>query len=301
MTDKPRACSFFKGHYHVAWGILEIAQAQYSPPDQEKKLYQLRMDDGDDDPDFDSGPFGDSNGNHQPRVVSKTVDEKFTIDNVGEVSMQVQSRVTAIDYMLWPCNTFEVKDGVPDIETCTSTLWEFFTQGVDKDMRMFEHFLDMCVHFGAIKDAASGIDQNSSGPGKIEFQEIIEWGKVKILKEAIRRTGAGIPLDALVKESGVEVTTKPKYYQGLSVYGKKRYVPVLSRPSTPYQVYSVDRNTPSRCIAACQHTSNPCLFVSIGKIGPLLGVTCLSSSPDSGPRRSCMLPPKAGVSWWSGS
>jgi hypothetical protein len=38
----------------------------------------------------------------------------------------------------------------------------------------------------------------------------------------IKRTGAGIPLDHLVKKSGVEIKKKPRYYQGLTVYGKKR-------------------------------------------------------------------------------
>jgi hypothetical protein len=32
----------------------------------------------------------------------------------------------------------------------------------------------------------------------------------------------GIPLNKLIEKSGVEVKTKPRYYQGLSVGGKKR-------------------------------------------------------------------------------
>jgi len=43
-----------------------------------------------------------------------------------------------------------------------------------------------------------------------------------LLAELIKRTGAGIPLNKFAKASGVEATEKPKYYQGLSVYGKKR-------------------------------------------------------------------------------
>jgi hypothetical protein len=62
-----------------------------------------------------------------------------------------------------------------------------------------------------------------------QFQEpdllfAIRLGRTRLLELIIKRTGAGIPLDALVKKSGVEVevTEKPKYYQGLSVHGKKR-------------------------------------------------------------------------------
>lgn len=49
-------------------------------------------------------------------------------------------------------------------------------------------------------------------------------GKTQMLALIIKRTGAGIPLDHLVKKSGVELKQKPRYYQGLTVYGKKRYV-----------------------------------------------------------------------------
>lgn len=38
----------------------------------------------------------------------------------------------------------------------------------------------------------------------------------------MKATGVGIPLNALVQKSGVEIKTKPGYYQGLSVGGKKR-------------------------------------------------------------------------------
>jgi hypothetical protein len=43
-----------------------------------------------------------------------------------------------------------------------------------------------------------------------------------MLSIMVKSTGVGIPLNALVKKSGVELETKPKYYQGLSVGGKKR-------------------------------------------------------------------------------
>jgi hypothetical protein len=37
-----------------------------------------------------------------------------------------------------------------------------------------------------------------------------------------KATGVGIPLNELIATSGVEIKTKPRYYQGLSVGGKKR-------------------------------------------------------------------------------
>lgn len=55
-----------------------------------------------------------------------------------------------------------------------------------------------------------------------DFLYAIRLGRVQLLQDIIIRTGSGIPLDDLVKKSGIEVPKKPKYYQGLSVHGKKR-------------------------------------------------------------------------------
>jgi len=54
------------------------------------------------------------------------------------------------------------------------------------------------------------------------FLYAIKANRPHLLAELIKRTGAGIPLNKFAKASGVEVTQKPKYYQGLSVHGRKR-------------------------------------------------------------------------------
>jgi hypothetical protein len=43
-----------------------------------------------------------------------------------------------------------------------------------------------------------------------------------MIAELLKQTGNGIPFEDLVKKSGVKDTELPRYYQGLSVYGKKR-------------------------------------------------------------------------------
>ncbi len=55
-----------------------------------------------------------------------------------------------------------------------------------------------------------------------DFRRAIELGRTELLAEIIRRTGAGLPLEELVKGTGVEIKEKPRFYQGLTVYGKKR-------------------------------------------------------------------------------
>lgn len=59
---------------------------------------------------------------------------------------------------------------------------------------------------------------------------------IELLRDMIKWTGAGLPLEHLVKETGIELQEKPRYYQGLTVYGKKRCVDTgdskRSRPLT---------------------------------------------------------------------
>lgn len=292
--------AFYRGWYEVAWGILEIAQAQYSPPTKKNKLYQLGMG-GDPDSDSDSdSEDSESDGNHEPRVVSKTLDDNFTVDNVGEVSMLVKSKVTAFDFLNWNTRTFELKNGVPDFGYCfTRRPWEFLSRIDDKEMTAFGRFLDMSTHFAWEKsEAVPGLDHVSSAPGESDFREIVERGNVKMLKEVIRRTGAGIPLDHLVKGL-VEVKTRPRQYEGLSVRGRKMYVIIslLILDSAPYvQIQPVYAFTFHHNVLLTF-----VFFVSTGRLGLPLDETCTSSPWDSRRPRFCTLPPTASVRWWSGS
>ncbi len=47
-------------------------------------------------------------------------------------------------------------------------------------------------------------------------------GHIDVLAVLIKRTGLGIPLERMVQDSGVDLQQRPRYYQGLTVYGKKR-------------------------------------------------------------------------------
>lgn len=225
-SNTPFSLAFFRGYYDVAWRIAEIAHAQYSPPDEEKKLYRLDMRSAIDDEASCLGSDDESySDSEEPRIVSRTVDDKFTIDNIGEISMQVKSQTKAIDFIQFTCNAFAVKDGVPDPKTYHLTnVFTFFIQNKGQ-MAAFKKFLNMCIHFGGKTYAAvPGADASSFTLEEGTFRYMVESGRVDILKEVIRRTGAGIPLDHLVKRTGVEMKEKPRSYPGLSVYGKKRYV-----------------------------------------------------------------------------
>jgi len=54
-----------------------------------------------------------------------------------------------------------------------------------------------------------------------DFQFALEHGFIEELSEMIKITGAQLPLDALIEQSGIQDEKKPNYYQGLSIGGKK--------------------------------------------------------------------------------
>lgn len=96
---------------------------------------------------------------------------------------------------------------------------------VDNDMAKLKYLLDLYEYWTTRK---SGENHRAAGYYSVSehnFRVAVELGRVELLGEMIKRTGAGLPLEHLVKDTGVELQVKPEYYQGLTVYGKKRYVP----------------------------------------------------------------------------
>lgn len=88
------------------------------------------------------------------------------------------------------------------------------------DPRGLKFLLDTTVHFANKKS-------DDKGPGFYtfntdDFKRAVASGRVEMLAEVIKRTGAGLPLEEMVKDSGIEMQEEPEYYQGLTVYGKKR-------------------------------------------------------------------------------
>ncbi|GKT40101.1 uncharacterized protein ColSpa_00282 [Colletotrichum spaethianum] len=222
--NTPFSLAYLRGHHDVASAILEIVMAQYSPEDQEATRYKLdngHSDDEEDDETYES----DADSIDDPKIISEIVDKKFTIENIGQVSMQVKSTVKPLEFLAWNVHTFKVEDGkARSCKESNQTLFKFVLQ--QDDHAGLKTLLDMASHFAGQKLVDGVPDEEETG-GRFSFPEsdfvwAVHNGKTAALAEIISRTGAGIPLDDLVKKSGVEMKRKPKYYQGLTVYGKKR-------------------------------------------------------------------------------
>lgn len=207
----PFHVAILRGHLPVAKAILEVAQAQYQPKKAQRMKYTMNEDD--EYSDEDSEADGDS-----IHVYSALVDEQFTIDNIGEVSTQVKSDVTPVAMLNRSCPVWSLV-GDKDSQNLPGSLLMYAIN--TDDANLAKYLLNLGVEFSTHpKD-----DNEFSSIYSVSYSDFtyaMELGRIQILAEIIKRTGAGIPLDDLVKKSGVEVAEKPKYYRGLSVHGKKR-------------------------------------------------------------------------------
>jgi hypothetical protein len=214
-NNSPFSLAFFRGHHAVAKAILDISQAQYAPEEKPKKRFSANDDDEDEYSDDES-----DSGDSQPQIFSQVVGGDFTIDNVGQVSMKVNSRTKPLQLLGWSCRSIN-KDG-----TMGNSGSPFTHVIKDNDLKGLKLLLGWAEHFGSQKLEADETAFTFLSFPDGDFNLAVELGRTELLSEVIKRTGAGLPLDLMVKQSGIELKEKPLYYQGLTVYGKKRYVRV---------------------------------------------------------------------------
>lgn len=217
--NSPFGLAVLRGHHDLARAIVEISFAQYQPAEEDQpKSYRIADEEDDDMCDVDD-----------VAVYSEIVDDKFTIENIGEVATQVKSKVSPIAYMSWapPIGKYaehflpekKFTCGVDDREINGGTgsislqSWAIIT----KDKTLFSFLLDLDVEW--TDRLAKKIDGSSGIPSfaEADFELAIEYGRTELLAEMIKHGGAGMQLSSLVKKSGVKYREKPKYYQGLSV------------------------------------------------------------------------------------
>ncbi|KAI1126228.1 ankyrin repeat protein [Nemania abortiva] len=217
--NNPFSLAFLRGHFGVAKAILEIVQAQWSPKEDEKVRFKItRPEDGEQS--YDESEAGDSVS--EPEIYKEIINDQYTIDNIGQVSTQVKSEILPSTVISWFAPTF-VLDGEEIKETRFGTQ-NLLTFAMSRnDSHRFTFLLDMHTRFASTKP--EGDEDEPIGfytfP-QVEFEHAIRMGRTTMLAEVIRRTGAGIPVEELVKKSGTEMKVKPRYYQGLTVYGRKR-------------------------------------------------------------------------------
>jgi hypothetical protein len=220
IGNNPFSIAFLRGHHDVAKAVLEVAQAQFEPKEQENARFVMDRPDGDSDG-YNSEDDGSVDSEDEPAVYRQIIGGQFTIENIGEVSMQVKSRVKPTELLRRTCQTFALEN-IEDVEVNNGqSVYGFVIE--HNDMKGLKLLLAMESHFQSTQKLDHDEDQsrNFSLPDDV-FQTAVAKGRTELLAEMIRQTGAGLPLAELVKRSGVELKEKPRYYQGLTVYGQKR-------------------------------------------------------------------------------
>ncbi|KAK1143690.1 hypothetical protein N8T08_006090 [Aspergillus melleus] len=207
----PFGIAVIRGHFEMAKLILEIAQAQYKVVETKKdKRYDM---DDDSEVDDDSDEI---------RITSEEIDDKFTVDDIGALDFDFGSTISpgslvVREYPMWMFMQDPPKIGLMGRESGSLDLFEYAIR--EDNVPVLAFLLEMGQKYQT-RDETTGSEIFSLYEPEIYLA--IELGRLRCLEEIISRTGADLPIDQLVKRSGVLVQEKPKYYQGLSIHGRKR-------------------------------------------------------------------------------
>lgn len=231
----PFQIAVLRGHLDCARGILEIAKAQYKP---REKSGQERYTMDEEDSDYESSQASEASEDEDDiKVFKEIIDDQFTIENIGEVATQVRSTVSPLAFLDWGCSIPRTEMDKPKSSVIglashpTAGEWQDARSGnlvqyaIERDdLDLLNTLLQWGAEYTAQYNKPDGEDSivpfYTRGVDDLTFA--MRLGRTRCLGELIKQTGVGLPLDKLIKRSGVEIVEKPKYYQGLSIHGKKR-------------------------------------------------------------------------------
>ncbi|KAK2836870.1 hypothetical protein FQN49_006637, partial [Arthroderma sp. PD_2] len=212
MNFSPFSLAVFRGHLDVAKGILQIVRAQYKPKDAAKRAFRLESDADSDNDDSETSLQKD-----EPRITGDVVRDEFTIDNIGEEVTRAESDVSPLYILRKDCMIKQFLGTSAYMSRWSGdNLFKFAIEHDNVDLLRFLIDLGQSEVVNGVEDDSYTLIHPD------ELGTAIHRGHINCLIEIIRRTGAGLPLNKLVEDSGIELKRKPKYYQGLSVHGKKR-------------------------------------------------------------------------------
>jgi hypothetical protein len=210
----PFSIAVLKGHRDLARRMIDICLAQYHKDDIKGQRQRWQMvTDNDNDSEISGG-----DDEHVLPIFAELVNDKFTVDNLGEVSDIVKSNVMPLAMINWNCDVGRIDEPVVNNGRYDTLI----QHAVNTDNMGLLKFV---IEIGAEQQtllAEEDDDQRCFNIDSSVFISAIRLGRTAMLGEMIEASGVGIPLNDLVQKSGVELKKKPRYYQGLSVGGKKR-------------------------------------------------------------------------------
>jgi len=216
QQNSPLSIVVLSGRLDLAKMVLSIAAAQYTPPDPPKAQRYHVATNSDSDEDSDDGEESGEESTDLP-ISSEVIDDNLTIETIGEVSLSVKSNIKPEQMLYWR---------IPETDDVFTkhkpvTLIEYaLARG---DMHLLSFLLDLAQEYAGKDEIIDKSDDYDRLCQHFNFSRAVLFGQPHMLAELIKRTAIGLSIDELALEHGAhDSTAAPKYYQGLSVHGKKR-------------------------------------------------------------------------------
>jgi hypothetical protein len=212
---QPFSIAIIRGHYDLARKIVDIGVAQYSNSGDDtfrktRRRWAIDVDEDSDEEDSNNLP-----------IYSELVSDKFTIDALEEIANTVKSDVTPLQMMDFTSIQGRfIDEEKPDNER-TDTVTPFMYAVEKDDLKLLKFLLELATEQSALL-AKHEEDQRCYNVAPHIFYKAMVLGRTQMLAEMIKCSGFGIPWTELTAASGVEIKTKPRYYEGLTIGGKKR-------------------------------------------------------------------------------
>ncbi|KAF3900224.1 Ankyrin repeat-containing domain [Trichophyton interdigitale] len=211
MGASPFSIAVLRGHFDAAKAILQIVRAQYKPKTVTRQTYHMQSDDEDES---DAGESQEEDG---LQITGEGVCDELTIDNIGEVTTQAESDVSPLNVLRRSCRASLIAD--PTASEPPLNHINLFNFAVEQDnIELLRFLLDL----GQSEIVSGACDGPYELLSSTNFNDALRDGQPRCIAMIISRTGAHLPLDKFVEEGGITIKQKPKYYQGLSIHGKKR-------------------------------------------------------------------------------
>jgi ankyrin repeat protein len=228
----PFTIALFRGHVDLAMEILTIAQAQYTPKDV-KLSYTMENEEGSYDSHDSDDDIADSTSEiDNDRIIlysrlPSSVRNQFTIEDIGKISTLVKSHVSPLQMMV----TKPIVQGLQVGAALPKTLSTEYVMPRSAsameyaiylgDNTLFDRLLDAAMIYNSLEH-----ETDDSKPKRFQvpdhtLQYAINMGRIEMISKMMALTCAGIPLTQLAQKTGAKTINKSKYYQGLSIRGKK--------------------------------------------------------------------------------
>ncbi|MCJ1316333.1 hypothetical protein MMC15_001654 [Xylographa vitiligo] len=213
-------------------------------------------------------------------VYSELVDDTFTIENITALTKSVKSKTQDVKMLQWQAEFWmaiekpelEAKQApdcltdygirgnvtMADIAQVRDYTWGY---GPDRKRNLADlaiatrdmylsRFLIRFEHEARLLEYGGDSPHIEPLVQPRHFDLALKKGFMEMAGEIIATTGVSLPLDHLVEKSGIKEVKKPKYYQGLMLYGKHKIEWFLSDTlARLYKQYCIDNKEETGLVA----------------------------------------------------